>query len=145
MRARLSVSALALLFLFGCAGNEALRVNVEVARAMLEAQSASGPVIRDLRIDAALDAARAVHDAGGDESEALESARATADRWSCAIDGHRLYSGAEFQLIDVVPFVRAALDAYRSIASCLQALGVANVPEEPAFFQLIPPEWSLPE
>jgi len=141
----------------GC-GNEALRVNATVARAMLEVQSQSSPIIRDARVAAAVESARAVHDSGGEEAVALEAAQATAERWQCAVDGHRSFagavgayvdalvlwnSGADFALTDSIPFVLVALDAYRSIVSCLRSLGSSALPDVPAFFELIPSEWSV--
>lgn len=141
----------------GC-GNEALRMNAELGRGMLEAQSTSGPIIRQLRIDASVAAGRAAHDRGAPESTAQAAAQAEAQRWQCALDGHGIYAsavsayigtlalwnaGQDFGLTDVLPYARRALDGYRFLASCLASLGSAILPEVPAFFDLIPSGWSL--
>ncbi len=151
-----AVIVAALIFVAGC-GNAALQVNATVARAMLEVQAESGPVVRQLRIDASVGAARAVHDSGGDEAAAQAAAAATATRWRCVIDTHRIYSGAvgayidtlalwlaglDFELADSIPFVRRALDAYRALASCTSSLGSEVLPAVPTFFDLIPSDWS---
>lgn len=142
----------------GC-GNEALRINAGVAGAMLEVQSASGPVIRAARVKAGVDAGRAVHTSGGSEPEAQSAARSAADEWMCAVNGHRLYSlavgsyidtlalwaaGRDFELADAIPFVLRALDSYRVLSACLRSLGSEALPETPSFLDMIPPAWSAP-
>ena len=154
----LFVLALVLAALFVGCGNEALRVNASVARVMLEVQSTSGPVIRELRVDAGIAAGRRVHANGGTIEAAQRAAVSTAQRWQCAIDGHRLYSSAvgayidalvlwqasdDFELADAIPFVRRALDAYRVTASCLLSLGSNVLPEVPSFLRLIPLGWEV--
>lgn len=141
----------------GC-GNQALQANQEVARMMLEVQSTSGPVIRQLRIDASIAAGREVQESGGQESAAQVAASETAQRWQCALDGHGIYAtavsayidtltlwqgGQDFELLDVLPFVRRAIDSYSFLVSCLASLGSDLLPEVPAFFSLIPSTWSL--
>lgn len=141
----------------GC-GNQALSMNAEVARAMLEVQSSSGPVIRGLRVSAGVEAGRVAHESGATEEQAQAFALRAANRWNCAIDGHRIYSGAvgayidalalwnlraDFQLADALPFVSRAIDAYRFVSSCLNELGSDALPELPSFFDLIPGSWSL--
>jgi hypothetical protein len=140
----------------GC-GNEALRINAGVARAMLEVQAESGPVIRELRVSAGVEAGREAHARGEPEATAQAAASSAAARWSCAIDGHRLYSlavgayidtlalwvaGRDFELVDAIPFVRRALDSYRVLSSCLRSLGSEVLPEAPSFLDMIPPTWS---
>jgi len=145
------------ILLVGC-GNEALRANATVARAMLEIQAESGPIVRELRVSASVNAAREVHDSGGDEATAQAAATETSRRWQCAIDGHRIYalavgsyidalalwlSGEDFELLDAIPFLRRGLDSYRVLSSCLRSLGSDALPEVPSFLNLIPPTWSV--
>lgn len=145
------------LLLVAC-GNEALRLNTAIATGMLEVQSASGPVVRQLRSQAAVSAARRVHDVGGTEVEAQAAAETEADSWQCALEGHRIYAlavgtyidtislwsnGRDFALLDAFPFVQRALDSYRFFASCLASLGSDVLPEVPEFFNLIPSTWNM--
>ena len=140
----------------GC-GNEALRINAGVARAMLEVQSSSGPVIRELRVSAGITAGREAHARGEPEAVAQSAARTAAAAWACAIDGHRFYSsavgayidtlalwlaGRDFELADAIPFVLRALDSYRVLSACLRSLGSEALPETPSFLDIIPPTWS---
>lgn len=142
-------------FASGC-GNEALRINTSIARAMLEVQAESGPLIRELRVAAGVSAGHSAHARGEPEAVAQIAARAAASRWQCAIDGHRLYSiavgtyidtlalwgaGEDFELTDAIPFVIRALDTYRVLASCLLSLGSEVLPAVPAFLDVIPPMW----
>jgi len=140
----------------GC-GNSALKMNAGIARAMLEVQATSGPLIRELRVEAGVDAGRRAHDRGEPVEEAQAAARAAAGRWQCAIDGHRLFSLAvgtyidalviaqandAFKFEDVIPFVRRALDTYRALSSCLRSLGSDALPAAPGFLNVIPPGWA---
>ncbi|MCH8084648.1 MAG: hypothetical protein IH885_10475, partial [Myxococcales bacterium] len=95
--------------LVGC-GNEALRINASIARVMLEVQATSGPIIRELRVDAGVAAGREVHSSGGDEARAQRAATSTARRWQCAIDGHRIYSSAVGAYIDALVIWQAGDD-----------------------------------
>lgn len=152
--------ALALVFSIWCVGcgNAALQTNATVARAMLEVQAESGPLVRELRIDAATAAAREVHATGGNEAAAQAAATSAASRWQCAIDTHRIYStavgsyidtlvlwqaGRDFELSDSIPFVARALDAYRALTSCLSSLGSDALPTVPSFLDLIPSAWGV--
>lgn len=152
----LAFVVLSVLFV-GC-GNEALKANVSIASAMLEVQSASGPVIRAARVEAGVSAGRDVHDSGGDEASAQLAASSAARRWQCAIDGHRIYAsavgayidtlalwaaGLDFELTDAIPFVRRALDTYRALVSCLVSLGSDALPAVPVFLDSIPPLWEV--
>ena len=143
--------------LFGC-GNEALKINASIARSMLTVQSETGPAIRQARIDASVSAGRDVHDAGGTQDEAQRAATQATRRWQCAVDGHRMFAlavgsyidalalwanGEAFELVDILPFVRRAIDSYRVLSSCARSLGSQLLPEAPAFFDLIPPTWSV--
>ena len=156
----LMICAIVLAALFVGCGNQAWRVNASVARAMLEVQAESGPVIRELRVQAGVNAGREVHDRGGPEIEAQAAAVDAADRWDCAIEEHRIYSSmvgayidalalrvndSDFELMDALPFVRRALAAYRALASCLASLESDALPETPEFLNLIPPAWSVTE
>lgn len=161
--------ALTLMFAVGC-GNEALRVNAEIARAMLEIQSTSGPLIREARVNAAIASAQAVHDSGGNEQAARAAAIETASNWQCTLDGHGFYAaavsayidtialwntGQDFQWIDVIPYVRRAIDSYVVLASCLTSLGndaltgsasfinqISAVLDDPSsLFDLTPSTW----
>lgn len=151
----LFVSLLLCAVLFVGCGNEALRTNAIVARSMLSIQTESSPAIREARIEAAVDAGRQAHAEGLPEDVAQQRAAEAADEWQCAIDGHRVYAGAvgayidaivlveagaDFSIADVVPFVTRAVNAYRSLASCLRSLGSSVLPE-PGFLDLIPPSW----
>jgi len=150
-----AVVVLSALFV-GC-GAGAIRTNATIAGAMLEVQSESGPLIRGLRIDASVNAARAAQERGEPEDIAQQEAQTVAGRWSCAIDGHRIFAGAvgsyidalvlwqagrDFELTDAVPFVTRALDAYRALVGCLSSLGSDILPAVPSFFDVIPPAWS---
>ena len=152
------VLAVCVAFLVAGCGNEALRVNATVARAMLEVQAESGPVIRELRVNAGVEAGREAHDRGAPEAEAQAAATAAASAWQCAIDGHGIYAsavgayidalalwanGVELELADALPFVRRAIDAYGFLASCLRSLGSDALPDAPSFLNLIPPVWSV--
>lgn len=154
---RFALLVVLVVFAVGC-GNEALRVNASIARAMIEAQATSGPIVRQARVDASADAARVVHDSGGDEATALAAAQSTAERWRCAIDGHRFFAlavgayvdalvvwqaGGDFGIFDLVPFVSRGLDAYRLLVSCLRSLGASALPDAPGFLSLVPSDWSL--
>jgi hypothetical protein len=144
-------------FVAGC-GNEALRINAEVARGMLELQAESGPRIRELRIAAGVSAGREAMEAGLQQDRAQAAARAAAEQWQCAIDGHSIYAeavgsyidtltlwqaGRDFDISDILPFVRRAIDSYRFLSSCLSSLGSDVLPELPSFFNLIPPTWGI--
>lgn len=146
-----------LLLASGC-GVEALRINADIARGMLEVQSSSGPAIRRARMNAAIEAGRQAHANGLPESAAQLAAEHVADQWQCAIDGHSIYalgvgayidalalwqSGDGFSLAGVIPFVSRAVDSYRFLASCLTGLGSSILPEIPDFFRLIPPVWDV--
>ena len=148
--------ALTLMFSVTGCGNEALRINAEIARVMLEYQSTSGPLIREARVNAAIAAAQTVHDSGGNEQAAQAVAVSTATRWQCAIDGHGIYAaavsayidtialwniGQDFELIDVLPYARTAIESYTFLASCLMSLDTDFLPEVPSFFDLIPSTW----
>jgi len=150
------VLAVCVAFLVAGCGNEALRINATIARAMLEIQSSSGPMIRELRVNAGVEAGREAHDRGDSEAAAQASAAAAADAWQCAIDGHGIYAsavgayidalalwsnGVELELADALPFVRRAIDSYRFLASCLRSLGSDVLPDAPAFLDLVPPAW----
>lgn len=141
----------------GC-GNQALKANASVARAMLEVQVTSSPIIRDLRSEAGTKAGRAVFDAGGEEPEALTAASEELEGWQCAVDGHRIYSsavgayisalalwsaGERFELADALPFLTRALAAYRSLWSCLKSHDVDALPEVPGFLSIIPITWGV--
>lgn len=151
-----AVCALSLMCLAAC-GNTALQVNGEIARAMLEVQSSSGPVIRELRVNASIQSARDVHDSGGNEAAAQAAAENTARSWQCAIDGHGIFAtavsayvdtlslwnaGQDFALSSVLPYVMRAVEAYRFLASCMTSLGSDALPEVPAFMNLIPSTWA---
>lgn len=155
-----TLCAVALLLTVGC-GNEALHINAEIARAMLETQVTTGPVIRELRIASAVNAAQAAHDAGGQESEAQAAAEHAASLWQCALDGHGIYSGAvsayidsltlwaadsesgsTFQLSSLIPFVGRVIEAYTLLASCVTALGSDALSDAPGFLDLIPSGWN---
>ncbi len=154
----LTVALAASAFLFVGCGSAALKTNAAIASAALEIQSVSGPVIRELRINAGVTAGDEVYSSGGTEAEAQAAAARTTARWQCAIDGHRVYStavgayidalslwsvGRSFELTDVIPIVRGVLDSYRVFSSCLRSLGSDALPEVPLFFGLIPPAWSV--
>ena len=154
-----AILVLALFIALGC-GNQALQVNAEIARAMLEVQSTNGPMIREARVNASVTAARAVHERGGTESEAQAIATDTASHWQCALDGHGIYAtavsayidtitlwqtGQDFEIEDILPFVRRAIDAYTFLASCMTSLSSDLFSEEPSFFSLIPSAWSMTE
>ena len=145
----------------GC-GAPALQINATVARAMLEVQSASGPVIRQLRVEAGIQAGREAFDAGEPEPVAQAAARTEAARWQCAVDGHRIYSsavgayidtlvlwlaGADFEIADAIPFVMRAAGAYASLRSCIDSLDAPEldpiVIENPTFLDLVPPGWGV--
>ena len=154
----LLVALVVLSALFVGCGDQALRTNAAVARAMLEVQAESGPIIREQRINAGVEAGRAAHARGEPEQIAQAEASAAAERWTCAIEGHRLYAGAVgsyidslalyaagdgFDLLDALPFVRRALDAYRLLVSCLSSLGSDALPEVPSFLDMLPPTWNV--
>lgn len=154
-----AIAALVAIAIAGC-GSQAVKINATIARAMLEVQAQAGPVIRDARVEAGVNAARSVHDAGGLEADAQLAATAAAARWECAIDGHRFFAlavgsyvdaivlwqaGTDFELTDTIPFVRRALDAYRVLRACLHSLGSELLPDVPSFLRLIPPTWSDPQ
>lgn len=145
------------LVLVGC-GSSALQINAEVASAMLEIQSASGPAIREARAADMRRAAREVHDSGGTQAEAEAAASEVSRRWRCAVDAHRLFqtavgtyidsialwqAGREFTLMDGIPFVRRGLDTYRVLVSCLNELGTHVLPDVPDFANNLPPAWEL--
>jgi hypothetical protein len=155
--ARIILVALVTLALSAC-GNEALHANANVANAMLEVKIQSSPLVRQLRRDAAVSAARAVHDSGGTEEQAQAAAAEAAQRWLCAIDTHRVYGDAvgayidsialaqasgNFDLNSAIGYARAGVSSYRSMRSCLVSLGNFTLPELPDFFNLIPPSWNV--
>jgi len=146
----------------GC-GSQALQVNATVARAMLEVQSASGPVIRELRKDAGIRAGREAFEAGEPEPVAQAAARHETNRWQCAISGHQIYAeavgsyidtlvlwlaGANFELGDAIPFVERVVGSYYALRSCLDSLDAPEldpiVIENPTFLNLVPDAWGLP-
>ena len=144
------------LALAGC-GSSALKTNAVIARAMLTAQEESSPLIREARIEAVVETVRASHAAGEPESVARQRADEMKVDWECAIDGHRVFShavgayidalvlvnaGADFQLVDVLPFFVRAVNSYRALASCLATLGAGDVLPVPEFLGLIPTDWS---
>ena len=150
---------LILVFLFAvvlaACGNAALKTNAVIARAMLEAQTETGPVIREARVEAGVEAARIAMSDGLSRAIAHREAEAATDRWECAVSGHRLYSegvssyidtlvlwnaGADFELTDVIPFAVRAVNSYRVMTTCLGGLGM-ELPE-PAFLDLIPSDWA---
>lgn len=144
-------------FAVGC-GNEALRINAEIARGMLELQAESGPRIREARVNAGVEAGREAHARGAPEAEAQAAASHAAEQWQCAVTGHQIYSMAVgayidslqiaqqdvgFAIIDAIPFVRRAVDSYRVLAACLLSIGSDLLPEVPDFFNLIPSGWGV--
>lgn len=148
---------LAVVTLAGCASN-ALQVNAEIARGMLELQSESGPMVRRLRIEAAVNAGRVIGTAGGSEERATEAAQAEALRWQCAIDSHSIFAdavsayigalslsvaeGRELTIADGLPFLANAANSYAALRNCLQQLGHGDaLPEVPEFVLLIPEGW----
>lgn len=142
--------------LVGC-GPSALKVNGLVAQGMQDLRVESEPVIRAQRVEAGVEAGRAVHDAGGDQAAAEAAADAMLERWSCAISGHRAFSAAvsayidelalarinetDFTLSRGLTFARAALDTYRTVQACLESLGSTALLAVPAFLDLFPPAW----
>ena len=152
------VAFVVLSFAFVGCGSNALKMNANVARVMLEVQAESGPVIRELRVDASVESARQVHESGGDEEAARAAATRTANRWQCAIDSHRIYQSAvgayidslalwyvgdDFNWTDAIPYVVRVLDMYRALVSCLRSLGSSALPAVPAFLDLIPSTWGV--
>lgn len=156
------VLVLAFLFaavaLAGC-GSLALKTNAQIARAMLTVQEESGPLIRSTRVDAVVATVQASHAAGEPESVARQRADELKEDWQCAIEAHRIFSfavgayidalvlvnaGADFQMVDVLPFVARAVNTYRALSSCLSTLGHGDVLPVPDFLSLIPTEWSIP-
>lgn len=136
----------------GCGAN-ALHTNATIARAMLSVQSTTGPLIREARVADAIAAGLAVRGSGGSEEAAQAAAMERADRWECALDGHRVYSltvgayvdalmlweaSGDVAWLDVVPFIESATDAYRVLAACLDSLGSTALPAEPEFILLLP-------
>ena len=128
----------------GCGGgSEALRVHAGIAQTLLTVQAESGPMVRRMRVEAAVSAGGAIHQAGGTEAEAHAGAQAEAGRWTCAVEGHRAYADAVGLYIDALAMwqatgeppetlsaltgaVGAVADAYRGLSRCLGSLGHAG-------------------
>lgn len=156
--AQMILVALIALSVAAC-GNEALHINASVANAMLEVKEHSSPLVREARREAAVNSARAVHDAGGTEDEAQAAAAETARRWLCAIDTHRIFGdavgtyidaialaqagGTPFNLQSMIGYARSGVSTYRSMRNCLVSLGNFALPELPGFFNLLPPTWGV--
>lgn len=140
----------------GCGG--ALKTNARIAQGFVELQAAAEPVVRDGRVDASVLAAQAVREAGGPIEEAQSAAAAAAERWECAISGHRIFgravrtyvdalslmaAGENFELSAVLPILGRTLSSFSDLRVCLMTLGNESLPELPAFLELIPNEWGV--
>lgn len=143
----------------GC-GASALQVHVEVAAGFEDSSREAALIVRTFRTDAMRAAARAVHDAGGSEQEAIAAARAKAEELEPLVEAQRLYALAThayvdalwlaehssdgLQLSDVLPALRDLLDAYRHVRELGEALDVeqlAGLPDTPAFLDgAVPPQ-----
>lgn len=156
--------ALALAFVMGASslsitgcGASTNELAATSAEAMHVVQVETGPRIRALRRDAMVRAGTRVHDAGGSEADAHAAVDAEARRWTCAVEGHRLYSlgvgsfidalflatvqERNFEVRDLLPYLSRAVTTYRSLSSCLRALDVDLLPETPRFLTLLPSPW----
>lgn len=144
-------------FAVGC-GSEALQINGEIARGMLELQAESGPLIREARVNAGVEAGRQAHANGLPLEVAQDAATSAVGAWDCAVSGHQIYAmnvgayidslelariGGDFSLATFLPFFTRALDAYRVLSSCLRGLGSDFLPEVPGFLESVPPVWGL--
>lgn len=141
-----------------CGCSAVLKTNARIAGAMVEIQERSESVIRRGRVEASVAAARAVRDSGGDIEAAVEAADGVRDRWSCAIDGHQVYSiavgtyvdtltlvsvGGEFEFAMVVPLLGRALATYRELRECSERLGLTIFRELPQVLEQVPTEWNV--
>lgn len=148
-----ALSVVAFFFVSGC-GNQALKANAVIASGMLSVQEESNPVIRRARVAALLEAAEQAHEGGLALGETLARVEETKEEWTCAIDGHALYSaavtsyievlalvnaGAPFDIVTLIRFGVRALSSWRALDSCLESLGV-DFPT-PDFVNLIPLSW----
>lgn len=161
-------SALALLLivlacsspLLSACGAGALQVHVEVAAGFEDSAREAALVVRTYRTESMRAAARAVHDAGGTEAEAIAAARAAAERVQPLVEGQRVYALATHAYVDalwlaehsregftisaIMPALRDLLDAYRHVRELGEALGVeqlAGLPDTPAFLDgAVPPQ-----
>lgn len=154
----LIASLLLIALAFGC-GGAAEKINARIATGFVAVQAGAEPIVRQGRVEAAVAAAQAVRDRGGNSDEATHAATEAAESWACAVNGHRLFGiavrtyvdsltlatiGGTFQLDYLLPLLGRALASYRELRACLASLGSNALPESPAFFDLIPTEWSLP-
>ena len=149
----IAIMVVGFFFVSGC-GNGALKVNAVIASGMLSVEEESNPVIRRARVAALLEAAEQAHEQGLALGETLARVEETKEAWTCAIDGHALYSaavtsyievlalvnaGAPFDVAALVQFGMRALSSWRALDSCLGSLGV-DFPT-PEFVSLIPLSW----
>ena len=147
------LAAAAMFIVSGC-GAQWYTPHVAFVTAAQETRVAARPLILELSETAMRDAARRVHDAGGDQPAAQAAAQAEGARWTCAIDMHSVFGDAVSLYTetlhlavsaDVEPWsiatglnlARPIVDAWRAIASCAGTLEVPN------FLRFLLPAWGL--